>query len=78
MRRRTMYWSVLSWRRFSCARRWLQRQRPQRRSRKPLAITWSAGTDLYSIGRMYGVSAWTIASANHLRNPNAFTPVNGY
>jgi LysM repeat protein len=28
------------------------------------------GQTLYSIGRMYGVSAWEIASANHLRNPN--------
>src|SRR5512139_2333863 len=28
------------------------------------------GQTLYSIGRMYGVSAWAIASANHLHNPN--------
>ena len=28
------------------------------------------GQTLSSIGRMYGVSAWAIASANHLRNPN--------
>ncbi len=29
-----------------------------------------AGETLSSIGRYYGVSAWAIASANHLRNPN--------
>ena len=28
------------------------------------------GETLFSIGRMYGVSAWAIASANHLGNPN--------
>jgi LysM repeat protein len=28
------------------------------------------GETLSSIGRLYGVSAWAIASANHLRNPN--------
>ena len=28
------------------------------------------GETLFSIGRKYGVSAWAIASANHLRNPN--------
>lgn len=28
------------------------------------------GETLSSIGRSYGVSAWAIASANHLRNPN--------
>jgi LysM repeat protein len=28
------------------------------------------GQTLSSIGRMYGVSAWAIASANHLRDPN--------
>ena len=29
-----------------------------------------AGETLSSIGRLYGVSAWAIASANHLANPN--------
>ena len=28
------------------------------------------GETLSSIGRLYGVSAWAIASANHLSNPN--------
>ena len=28
------------------------------------------GQTLFSIGRMYGVSPWAIASANHLANPN--------
>lgn len=28
------------------------------------------GETLYSIGRMYGVSAWAIASANHITNIN--------
>jgi hypothetical protein len=28
------------------------------------------GETLFSIGRLYGVSAWAIASANHLSNPN--------
>ena len=28
------------------------------------------GETLSSIGRLYGVSAWAIASANHLHNPN--------
>lgn len=40
--------------------------------------TWSApgyhlvrlGETLSSIGRLYGVSPWAIASANHLSNPN--------
>jgi len=29
-----------------------------------------AGETLWSIGRLYGVSAWAIASANHLADPN--------
>ena len=29
-----------------------------------------AGETLWSIGRRYGVSAWAIATANHLPNPN--------
>ena len=28
------------------------------------------GQTLYSIGRLYGVSPWAIASANHLADPN--------
>ncbi len=29
-----------------------------------------AGETLFSIGRLYGVNPWSIASANHLPNPN--------
>ena len=37
----------------------------------PTGYHWvRAGETLASIGRLYGVSAWAIASANHLRNPN--------
>ena len=31
-------------------------------------VAW--GETLYSIGRMYGVSPWAIASANHIHNIN--------
>ncbi len=37
----------------------------------PAGYHWvRPGETLASIGRLYGVSAWAIASANHLRNPN--------